>query len=98
MEDLLQNNSVESLKSIIHQFDLSSNEKRKELQGMVGSEYHQFVKSAKDVSQIFVKSDIVANRLKSLQSKKREISLSFKSLNGLTDSNKGNFHEGKKDE
>lgn len=84
LEDLLSSKSVDSLKLSIEQFHSTANEKKKELQGMVGSEYHLFVKSAKDVSNIREKTEIVIKRLHNLSTKKISISKSFDKLQHLT--------------
>lgn len=84
LEDLLSSKTVDSLKLSIEQFDSTANEKKKELQGMVGSEYHLFVKSAKDVANIREKSEIVIKRLHNLSTKKISISKSFEKLQHLT--------------
>jgi hypothetical protein len=72
-EDLLKNRSISDLKNVVTQLQIDSEQKKAELQGMVGSQYHEFIQSADKIAEMRKHSEAILSNLKSFTESKAQL-------------------------
>jgi hypothetical protein len=96
-EDLLKSRTIQELKHVVHELAKDGDLKKTELQGMVGSQYQEFIQSADKIIEMKKQASIVSSELFNFWSSSEKMLKSIESVLSIQNMNharcENNFRE-----